>query len=169
MLRCKTNSAKERASGGPVSNSNNMCAGNRSVKKMRATKYGFRLNVDASWSVKVFAMVTNVARSTLQQVTSFDFFSGAFEWKGQAAWDLVSTTARATAPNAQWLDTENQAKRAKSESPVRMALECNVTTLIDLPKPFDVQSFYHDQQCRTSSGARLALARPNFNAALAIA
>jgi len=26
-----------------------------------------------------------------------------------------------------------------------MALERNVTTLIDLPKPLDVQSFYHDR------------------------
>jgi len=43
------------------------------------------------------------------------------------------------------LDTENQAKSAKSATTVRMALERNVTTLIDLPKPLDVQSFYHDR------------------------
>ena len=66
MLRCKTDSAKEPAKGGPVSNSNDMCTGNRSWKTMGATKYGFRLNVDASWPAKLLVIVTKVARSTLQ-------------------------------------------------------------------------------------------------------
>jgi len=66
MLRCKTDSAKDRARGGPVSSSNDTFARNGSEKAMGATEYGLRPNIDASWPTKLSAIVTKVARSTLQ-------------------------------------------------------------------------------------------------------
>jgi hypothetical protein len=77
MLRCKTDSAKDRATGGPVSNSRARLARNSSRKLSGQAKYASKLKPEFPLTEGAFANVDNVARNVLQHGEASPF-AGVF-------------------------------------------------------------------------------------------
>ena len=110
MLRCKINSAKLRAPGGPVSSN----SGNDAFREVTmSTDLSKERSTSEKlvWSrVQLFAAVETTARKILQHCISVDcsFCFAGLEWNGHAVGEAPAWAA--TAPNAQWFEIAIQEK-----------------------------------------------------------
>jgi len=132
MLRCKINSAKEYAPGGPVSSvglSNEIFGGARTTNWRKAESMPTR---PVFVRANAFAGAVTTARKILQQGESLVCFclagAGGLEWKGHSfGEDFVSGPITAV-PRAQWFEIENHAETVTATMPIDQILRASFTT-----------------------------------------
>jgi len=132
MLRCKINSAKEYAPGGPVSNvvvPNEIFGGARTTNWRKAESMSTR---PVFVRAKAFAGAVTTARKILQQGESLVCFrlagAAGLEWKGHwSSEDFVSGGVAAVA-RAQWFEIPNHAKTITTTVQIDQILGGGFTT-----------------------------------------
>ena len=132
MLRCKVNSAKEYAPGGPVSSvglSNEIFGGARMTNWRKPESMSIRL---VFVRAKAFAGAVTTARRILQHGESLVCFclagAAGLEWKGHSSGeDFVSGVITAI-PRAQWFEIANHAETVTTTMPIDQILRAGFTS-----------------------------------------
>jgi hypothetical protein len=132
MLRCKINSAKEYAPGGPVFSvvvPNEIFGGARTTNWRKAESMSTR---PVLVRAKAFAGAVTIARKILQQGESLVCFclagAAGLEWKGHSfGEDFVSGGVAAVA-RAQWFEIANHAETVTSTVQIDQILGAGFTT-----------------------------------------
>ena len=131
MLRCKINSAKEYAPGGPVSSvglSNEIFGGARTTNWRKAESMPTR---PVFVRAKAFAGAVTTARKILQQGESLVCFclagAAGLEWKGHSFGEDFVSGAITAVPRAQWFEIANHAKTITTTVQIHQILGLDFT------------------------------------------
>jgi len=132
MLRCKINSAKEYAPGGPVSNvvvPNEIFGGARTTNWRKAESMSTR---PVLVRAKAFAGAVTTARKILQQGESLVFFclagAAGLEWKGHSSGEDFVSGAITAIPREQWFEIANHAETVTTTVQIDQILRAGFTT-----------------------------------------
>jgi hypothetical protein len=119
MLRCKTDSEKESARGGPVSSASKERGGCEISTSLAPLRYSFRTKSRAFAVTLIFAAVT--ARNVLQHGRTESFwFAGALSDEFMCIGHPCGVRIFALiAPNKQWFDNANHAIDTTTTTAIR--------------------------------------------------
>src|SRR5437899_10374444 len=132
MLRCKINSAKEYAPGGPVSNvvvPKEIFGGARTTNWRKAESMSTR---PVFVRAKPLAGAVTTARKILQQGESLVCFclagAAGLEWKGHSPDEDFVSGAITAIPRAQWFEIANHAETVTATMPIDQILRAGFTS-----------------------------------------